>query len=362
MYNIDKYIMTSYTRKMEAEDIKYVHKHKKNIEKETIKMYEDLQKYNDFNSSGKLVVNDKFYYKDGDNYIYIGTFDNMNIEIIKKYSKEIDLKNICSIHSGIFGPIKYDFVTESLENDFKIVPYKLIIHEKGDFSKHENFIPSDNMIGNIILSLSSNYEGGNLIFEDKTFKLFSKEWTFLYANCDHTVGVVESGNRITMVFNVYADSEVLLEISKSLKERCDQFIVQFDKYYNYVNTLYNSRVNIPKGMICLPVVGYCPANFEDDSNCDIYEYIYKKFCEKYQKKDEDTVDTMSIEFVVNKNDGITKYECIYDFNEDWDIFLCKDLDKIDWDIEEDHDYHCDESDTEYCLYSTNVITIITNNE
>jgi len=69
------------------------------------------------------------------------------------------------------------------------------------------------MIGSLVIVLPSYFEGGELIVEYKGHSVAYKceedklQVIFFYSDCIHEVSPVITGNRVTITYNVIAESE-----------------------------------------------------------------------------------------------------------------------------------------------------------
>jgi len=170
----------------------------------------------------------------GDTSDHLGTFEELNLESIMKHSevspfgsvkekktvidptvrtaREIHLKNIFLKNGDIVEKCTFEHLCtgplQALGHKITIEPYKLNIYDKGSFFKvHKDTPSTKNMIGTLIYSLTSDYEGGHLVISHNgntvSHALKKHEYLFMYANCDHEVKEVTEGTRITLTFKVY---------------------------------------------------------------------------------------------------------------------------------------------------------------
>ncbi|KAK9830460.1 hypothetical protein WJX72_011886 [[Myrmecia] bisecta] len=95
--------------------------------------------------------------------------------------------------------------------------YKLNVHRKGDlFKAYVDTPTSSDMFGSLVVCLSSEHTGGALritqngvsVKYDCGGKAASNavQWMAFYSDCEHEVEEVTSGYRITLTYNLYADS------------------------------------------------------------------------------------------------------------------------------------------------------------
>lgn len=238
-------------------------------------LYDNYQSMKKFYAEHTTTFNDKsLYYKnDYNDYINIGSLNNINTAILKKYyikstygnyetglneyninmrkSFEIDLKKIYKmetfkkmetftqiLHSDLNIDLNTNFVKKNnkvyksviVNNPYYYEPYKLIIYEEGCFFKrHTDSLSSKNMIGTLIYGLTDNYEGGEFVVynnsDKKTFKITKNKWIFIYGNCPHEVLPVKSGTRITMTFKIFKNLNNLSEqLSLSTYDKLNIFI------------------------------------------------------------------------------------------------------------------------------------------
>jgi hypothetical protein len=81
------------------------------------------------------------------------------------------------------------------------------------FLPHQNSEKDDAMVGTLVVSLPSAHTGGELVVEhggeSVTYRVPREELSFVafYADCRHEVKPVKSGYRVTLTFNLLAESE-----------------------------------------------------------------------------------------------------------------------------------------------------------
>jgi 2OG-Fe(II) oxygenase superfamily len=92
--------------------------------------------------------------------------------------------------------------------------HSMLVYGKGQFFlPHQDSEKNDAMVGTLVLSLPSAHTGGDLVIdhagESKTYHASKDELTLVafYADCRHEVTPVRSGYRITLTFNLLADTE-----------------------------------------------------------------------------------------------------------------------------------------------------------
>ena len=89
--------------------------------------------------------------------------------------------------------------------------YKLLLYEKGSFFKpHKDSEKEKGMFATLVISLPSDYEGGEFVIEfdnqkkviEKDSNKFDIQYTAFYADCSHELLEVKSGYRISLVYNL----------------------------------------------------------------------------------------------------------------------------------------------------------------
>jgi hypothetical protein len=92
--------------------------------------------------------------------------------------------------------------------------HSMLVYGKGQFFlPHQDSEKNDAMVGTLVLSLPSAHTGGELVInhagESKAYRASKDELTFVafYADCRHEVTPVRSGYRVTLTFNLLADTE-----------------------------------------------------------------------------------------------------------------------------------------------------------
>ena len=81
------------------------------------------------------------------------------------------------------------------------------------FLPHQDSEKDDAMVGTLVVSLRSAHTGGELVVEhggeSVTYRVPREELSFVafYADCRHEVKPVKSGYRVTLTFNLLAESE-----------------------------------------------------------------------------------------------------------------------------------------------------------
>lgn len=140
--------------------------------------------------------------------------------------------------------------------------YKLLIYEEGDFFlPHKDSEKEPGMFGTLILGLPSRHTGGELFIRFKGlekkvelgagFDINSIPFVAFYADCEHEVKPVTSGNRVNLVYNLLQDDhsgviplpdyeEHIAHLTRSLIDMRDNFtnrpkIVLFDHQYTPAN-------------------------------------------------------------------------------------------------------------------------------
>ncbi len=92
-------------------------------------------------------------------------------------------------------------------------PHAMLVYGKGQFFlPHQDSEKDDAMVGTLVVSLPSAHTGGELVVEhggeSVTYRTSKQELSFIafYADCRHEVRPVTSGYRVTLTFNLLADS------------------------------------------------------------------------------------------------------------------------------------------------------------
>jgi hypothetical protein len=93
-------------------------------------------------------------------------------------------------------------------------PHSMLVYGEGQFFlPHQDSEKHDAMVGTLVVSLPSAHTGGELIIdhagETRTYRASKEQLTLLafYADCRHQVTPVRSGYRVTLTFNLLADTE-----------------------------------------------------------------------------------------------------------------------------------------------------------
>lgn len=96
--------------------------------------------------------------------------------------------------------------------------YKLLLYEEGSFFKpHKDSEKEKGMFATLVISLPSEYEGGEFVIEfdnqkkiiEKSNNQFDIQYTAFYADCSHELLTVKSGYRISLVYNLIRDNNGL---------------------------------------------------------------------------------------------------------------------------------------------------------
>jgi 2OG-Fe(II) oxygenase superfamily len=92
--------------------------------------------------------------------------------------------------------------------------HSMLVYAKGQFFlPHQDSEQDDAMVGTLVVSLPSVHTGGELVVthgpQSVTYRAPREELSFVafYADCRHEVRPVKSGHRVTLTFNLLADSE-----------------------------------------------------------------------------------------------------------------------------------------------------------
>jgi hypothetical protein len=92
--------------------------------------------------------------------------------------------------------------------------HAMLVYGRGQFFlPHQDSEKDDAMVGTLVVSLPSAHTGGELVVEhggqSVTYRVPREELSFVafYADCRHEIKPVKSGYRVTLTFNLLADSE-----------------------------------------------------------------------------------------------------------------------------------------------------------
>jgi hypothetical protein len=102
--------------------------------------------------------------------------------------------------------------------------YNLLVYEEGQFFvEHQDSEKEDGMIGTLIVTLPSAFEGGEFVVhhhsDEVTFRDAGKELSFIafYADCHHEVRPVEHGFRIVLTYNLILEGDASREAQQTLE-------------------------------------------------------------------------------------------------------------------------------------------------
>ena len=91
--------------------------------------------------------------------------------------------------------------------------HSLLVYEKGQFFlPHQDSEKDDTMVGTLVVTLPSQYSGGELVVEQNGTSVRCRgsasglSFAAFYADCRHEVRPVRSGHRITLTFNLLLDT------------------------------------------------------------------------------------------------------------------------------------------------------------
>jgi hypothetical protein len=161
-------------------------------------------------------------------------FSKLDVETLEKEGKPapfgdlntMETKIDPSVRTALELPFTYDIISprmkEEIEyklnngNKVEIVSHKANIYHKGGFFKpHVDTPISDDMLGTLVITLPTTYEGGDLIIQHgDTKRIFNYNgleqelynfqfgWAAFYGNCVHEVTPVTSGTRVTFTFYI----------------------------------------------------------------------------------------------------------------------------------------------------------------
>ncbi len=109
----------------------------------------------------------------------------------------------------ILDKVKGSFSLEDVQIEASL--YKLLIYEKGGFFlKHKDTEKEEGMFASLIINLPSEFAGGELEIEwmgesvkiDFSRHIYDIAYAAFYSDCDHEVHKVDSGYRISLVYNL----------------------------------------------------------------------------------------------------------------------------------------------------------------
>lgn len=93
-------------------------------------------------------------------------------------------------------------------------PHSMLVYGKGQFFlPHQDSEKHDQMVGTLVVSLPSVHTGGELVIdhagESRTYRASREDLALVafYSDCRHEVTPVRSGYRLTITFNLLADTE-----------------------------------------------------------------------------------------------------------------------------------------------------------
>jgi hypothetical protein len=108
-------------------------------------------------------------------------------------------------------------------------PHSMLVYGKGQFFlPHQDSEKDDAMVGTLVVSLPSAHTGGELVIDhagqSTAYRASKEKLTFVafYADCRHQVTPVRSGYRVTLTFNLLADTETSAPVADAGAElaRC----------------------------------------------------------------------------------------------------------------------------------------------
>lgn len=290
-------------------------------------LYKQFIKESYFTISGKLdnINNDVIYYNKP-NLLYLETLDNINLDKLLSVSYNApfgDMKKMETVYDERVRKAKeiyskYIYILDN-DNNFKnymfpiknledilnidhiyIEPYKITIYNEGDFfEEHTDSCPNKNSIGTIVIGLTDDYEGGDLVLihkKETRYHLKKFDWCFFYGNCKHKVEKVTKGIRVCATFRVYTKDNPNLYLSISD---------------------YNQEEKINELMNKVKKIKY----FDEDEDMECpyvsilfeLEHMYGEISPSELKgSDSILYQTLS----KNKDYNITLSECRYEVNED----------------------------------------------
>jgi hypothetical protein len=116
--------------------------------------------------------------------------------------------------------------------DLELRPYKLVIYqEDGHFDEHCDTVRGEGHIGTLVLTLNSEYTGGELEIThgNKTVSVTGPySWVAMYGDCLHKVNPVTSGTRVSLIYDIYGEPTRPKELWEEL----------WDNYYRGVQSKF----------------------------------------------------------------------------------------------------------------------------
>lgn len=100
--------------------------------------------------------------------------------------------------------------------------YKMLVYETGGFfSEHRDTEKAPGMFGTLVISLPSEYQGGNLVIRHEgreitvnlaSDNLADASWVAFYADCQHELLPIISGYRVALVYNLIRRNGVVPKV------------------------------------------------------------------------------------------------------------------------------------------------------
>jgi len=184
-----------------------------------------------------------------------GNLETMTTDINPEVRNGRHLSNsYFEVNPKIIEKLEKKWSLEMLPREVKIIPYKINLYGKGDYFKRHRDTPDKNLVGTILVSLTSYFGNNNLIVDNKYewIACSSGNYCCFYADVEHEVSpVIDEKIRATLAFKVYsADDEFSLEnrhfeqINKLLPKIQKPFGLILSHKYSLNTNCYKGRDNI----------------------------------------------------------------------------------------------------------------------
>ncbi len=123
-------------------------------------------------------------------------------------SIEIPASELCNLQEISDG---LDLSSLAPNRKLSLEPYKLVVYQEGGhFDSHRDTVRDKNHIGTLVLIRNSEYTGGELEVrhgEHKVIVTGASKWVAMYGDCVHTIHPVTSGTRVSLIFDIWNESE-----------------------------------------------------------------------------------------------------------------------------------------------------------
>ena len=137
----------------------------------------------------------------------------------------------------------------------RVEPHSMLIYGKGQFFlPHQDSQKHDAMVGTLVVSLPSAHTGGELVIdhagETRTYRASREQLTLIafYADCRHQVTPVRSGHRVTLTFNLLADTEPAAQETGPAAELA---LCLTEHFATQVTTRYGGDLGPPNRLVFL---------------------------------------------------------------------------------------------------------------